>query len=71
MKLKPACHVKPSFFPLPLPVYGDRVASEASRVRGNFRNLSIAETNYVTPSFFCRLVDDVVYWKTSFLSGKT
>ena len=22
-----------------------------------------------TPSFFCRLVDDVVYWKVSFLSG--
>ena len=24
---------------------------------------------YFTPSFFCRLVDDVVYWNTSFLSG--
>jgi hypothetical protein len=24
-----------------------------------------------TPSFFCRLVEDVVYWKSSFLSGKT
>lgn len=22
-----------------------------------------------TPSFFCRLVEDVVYWKSSFLSG--
>jgi hypothetical protein len=24
---------------------------------------------YFTPSFFCRLVDEVVYWKISFLSG--
>jgi hypothetical protein len=23
----------------------------------------------LTPSFFCRLVDDVVYWNTSRLSG--
>jgi len=23
-----------------------------------------------TPSFFCRLVDDVVYWNTRRLSGK-
>ena len=22
-----------------------------------------------TPSFFCRLVNDVVYWNSSFLSG--
>ena len=26
-------------------------------------------SRYATPSFFCRLVDDVVYWKVSFLSG--
>jgi hypothetical protein len=25
----------------------------------------------LTPSFFCRLVEEVVYWNTSFLSGKT
>jgi hypothetical protein len=24
---------------------------------------------YPTPSFFCRLDDDVVYWNVSFLSG--
>jgi hypothetical protein len=24
---------------------------------------------YATPSFFCRLVDDVVYWNSSFLLG--
>ena len=24
---------------------------------------------HATPSFFCRLVDDVVYWNVSFLSG--
>jgi hypothetical protein len=26
-------------------------------------------TPHATPSFFCRLVDDVVYWKTSRLPG--
>ena len=26
---------------------------------------------YTTPSFFCRLVDEVVYWNTRRLSGKT
>ena len=26
---------------------------------------------HATPSFFCRLVDDVVYWNTSRLSGNT
>ena len=26
---------------------------------------------YATPSFFCRLDDDVVYWNTMRLSGKT
>ena len=25
--------------------------------------------DYFTPSFFCRLEDEVVYWKTTFLSG--
>lgn len=24
---------------------------------------------YWTPSFFCRLVDEVVYWNTTFWSG--
>ena len=27
------------------------------------------EAPYFTPSFFCRLDDEVVYWKMSFLSG--
>jgi hypothetical protein len=26
---------------------------------------------HATPSFFCRLVDEVVYWNVSFLSGYT
>ena len=26
-------------------------------------------SHYFTPSFFCRLVEEVVYWNTSFLSG--
>ena len=28
-----------------------------------------SNVSYFTPSFFCRLVEDVVYWNTSFLSG--
>lgn len=31
---------------------------------------SIEAPPYTTPSFFCRLVDDVVYWNTRRLSGK-
>jgi hypothetical protein len=27
------------------------------------------KASYFTPSFFCRLDDEVVYWKISFLSG--
>jgi hypothetical protein len=30
---------------------------------------SIAKQNQLTPSFFCRLDDEVVYWNTSRLSG--
>jgi hypothetical protein len=30
---------------------------------------SISCSNQLTPSFFCRLEDDVVYWNTSRLSG--
>ena len=29
------------------------------------------DASYVTPSFFCRLVEEVVYWNTRRLSGKT
>jgi hypothetical protein len=32
--------------------------------------LPAAGIPHPTPSFFCRLVDDVVYWKTNRLSGK-
>ena len=28
-----------------------------------------AHRHHATPSFFCRLVDEVVYWNTSFFSG--
>ena len=28
-----------------------------------------ASHRHATPSFFCRLVDEVVYWNSSFLSG--
>ena len=30
-----------------------------------------ARLTYFTPSFFCRLDDEVVYWKISFFSGWT
>jgi hypothetical protein len=33
------------------------------------RTNEFASGYYATPSFFCRLVDEVVYWKVSFLSG--
>jgi len=34
------------------------------------RNFSaLLPTSYVTPSFFCRLVEEVVYWNTRRLSG--
>jgi hypothetical protein len=29
----------------------------------------LTDPNQLTPSFFCRLDDDVVYWNTSRLSG--
>src|SRR5262249_3306888 len=29
----------------------------------------ILNVAHATPSFFCRLVEEVVYWNTSFLSG--
>ena len=31
--------------------------------------LAIDGLNHATPSFFCKLVEDVVYWKTNRLSG--
>jgi hypothetical protein len=31
--------------------------------------IGMAGRNQLTPSFFCRLEDDVVYWNTSRLSG--
>src|SRR5262252_2630910 len=39
------------------------------RQRGKAASPGRSETRYLTPSFFCRLDDEVVYWKTSFLSG--
>src|SRR5690606_6501742 len=35
------------------------------------REAAISERAYFTPSFFCRLEDEVVYWNRSFLSGCT
>jgi hypothetical protein len=40
-------------------------ACVALALRGN----EPASHRYATPSFFCRLVDEVVYWNVSFLSG--
>jgi hypothetical protein len=36
--------------------------------RGNVRRV-VPQKGATTPSFFCRLVDEVVYWNTSFFSG--
>jgi hypothetical protein len=43
----------------------------ASALRGlrSRRHLRVTVRGYATPSFFCRLVDEVVYWNTSRLSG--
>ena len=41
-----------------------RVAANAARGAG-----SIASEDQLTPSFFCRLDDEVVYWNTRRLSG--
>ena len=35
------------------------------------RGARVARASQLTPSFFCRLDDDVVYWNTSRLSGYT
>jgi hypothetical protein len=45
-----------AFIPLASLESGPRVINAASR-------------RYATPSFFCRLDDEVVYWNVSFLSG--
>ena len=45
------------------------VAKENARETRRNRAGSIAKQNQLTPSFFCRLDDEVVYWNTSRLSG--
>jgi hypothetical protein len=40
-----------------------RMTIESYTVSGSFRFFG------TTPSFFCRLVEDVVYWNSSFFSG--
>ena len=49
------------------------LAAPVDRPPGSRRGLRPPEPGLVqaTPSFFCRLVEEVVYWKNSFLSGKT
>jgi hypothetical protein len=44
-----------------------RVSLEANARCQAYRNPGLS---YRTPSFFCRLEDEVVYWNRSFLSGK-
>jgi hypothetical protein len=41
----------------------ERTRRDAYTVSGSLR------FSGTTPSFFCRLVDDVVYWNSSFFSG--
>src|SRR5436853_2188469 len=55
--------------------YGRRAFCEDGKpFRGLERPCGVAQllhrlATWLTPSFFCRLVDDVVYWNTSRLSG--
>ena len=44
-------------------------AGSAEPASSRLDALIVAPTAQATPSFFCRLVDEVVYWNTSRLSG--
>ena len=44
------------------PLFGD----DAPQIQRLNRNVHVRQE---TPSFFCRLVDEVVYWNSSFFSG--
>ena len=46
--------------------YGDFTDGSSARNMGDAR---FAATFQLTPSFFCRLDDEVVYWNTSRFSG--
>ena len=44
-------------------------AAAAAAGRAGRAAASVRSSAHATPSFFCRLDDDVVYWNVSFLSG--
>ena len=47
-----------------------RLYPRANRLKTCFGSaIPISNSPHPTPSFLCKLVDDVVYWNTSFLSG--
>ena len=50
---------------------GEAVQARCPPYRFNAsRIVNSSERDYATPSFFCKLVDEVVYWNTRRLSGK-
>jgi hypothetical protein len=53
--------------------YGHFAVGSSSRMQPGLHartaNPSYSSWNQLTPSFFCRLDDEVVYWNTSRLSG--
>jgi hypothetical protein len=49
---------------------GKPASPSASSGAAGYRRVGAVSSQF-TPSFFCKLVDDVVYWKTSFFSGYT
>jgi hypothetical protein len=50
-------------------VVSDRRDIDIEYVDGGKRLSKSFDPRQETPSFFCRLVEDVVYWNRSFLSG--
>jgi hypothetical protein len=54
---------------VPVPQAGPGVAGAAGHATKLTHALPRSFGNQLTPSFFCRLDDDVVYWNTSRLSG--
>ena len=44
-------------------------AAGAARAASSPRAIVSADAPQLTPSFFCRVDDDVVYWNSSFLPG--
>ena len=64
--------VTPSFFCSLTRMHDDRRVARMSAAKCGGARISLRSSGlpaHATPSFFCRLVDEVVYWKTNRLPG--